>query len=564
MATQWAGRRHSPGVSGVWENSDRCSAAASKAPRSLEPIVVQSDWSDPILDLFIELESALNAAGISALTQEFDKGAHANLGRALLGIFRNEQILIVIDEFQRLFSRNSTAPPDPWQSLIENLNNSPNPHGRLLLISNRAVKTARWCESALNEELHGLPDAEAEELFAELLESQNVAAKVPAEKRSEIVHRLGGNPRALRTLATSLRSETLDRLMSAAPDLSTSGDVVLHAQLVQEFEQELLERALPQLETDLLKFMRWLSVHRRAFNKEAMAQFTGGLIPPEELRKELFDRFLLEQTADGDTPHPLAREISVSRLRAEPAEWVQAHDLAANYYFRPFKAKRLGGVSTLPASYAELRHHLYEAGRIDELPEASERVTKYALSQIGLFTQVPASKEALEERIALLLAMPVDQHPKVLEYHLARCLTKRGAVGDKERALKHARQATGHGMPYDLWLLLLNLEYGIHGIDSALPVVSESRLYLSARQNVSAIYQRGAELLVQSARTEDAIHLLKKGIDFLAAEKTPLFTSRVPKSSKPVRNYWKNRGIRRTRSNSFSRRAMILERARTD
>ena len=487
-------------------------AAASKAPRSLEPIVVQDDWSDPSLDLFIEIAIALDGAGISALLQEFDRGAQANLGRALLGILRNEQILIVIDEFQRLFTKNSTAPPKPWQSLVENLNNSPNPRGRLLLISNRAIKSARWCESGLNEELRGLPDTEAEQLFSELLESQGVAAKVPAEERRDIVHRLGGNPRALRTLATSLRSEALSALMSSAPDLSTTGDVVLHAQLVEEFEQELLECALPKLEADLLKFMRWLSVHRRPFHKEAMAQFTGGLIPLEELRKELFDRFLLEQTAGGDTPHPLAREISVSRLRTEPGEWVQAHSLAANYHFRPFKAKQLSGPSMLVASYTELRHHLYEAGRIDELREAGERLTKYALSQITLATPVPSREEALEERIALLSRIPDDQRPKALEYHLARCFLRRGAMGDKERALNHARAGTGRHPDSSPWILRLDLEFEIHGIHFARPLISEALVKMGTDGDASPIYQRGAELMAKANEIDDAIKLLETGI----------------------------------------------------
>ena len=186
-----------------------------------------------------------------------------------------------------------------------------------------------------------------------------------------------------------LRTDTLDDLLSAAPDLLKPGDVVLDPGLVEDFEREVLERALPRLEADLLKFMRWLSVHRRPFKKEALAQFTGGRDTPEALRKQLFDRFLLERTAGGDVPHPLAREISVTRLRTEGREWVQAHNLAANYYFRYFKARQLTGASNLAASYPELRHHLYEAGRIGELYEASEKLTRYAISRIGLVTPVP-------------------------------------------------------------------------------------------------------------------------------------------------------------------------------
>jgi tetratricopeptide (TPR) repeat protein len=345
-----------------------------------------------------------------------------------------------------------------------------------------------------------------------LLESQGATDKVPPGKRREIVHRLGGNPRALKTLASSLRSESLDDLLSSAPDLSTIGDVAIHAELVEEFERELLERALPKLEADLLKFMRWLSVYRRPFHKEAMAQFSGGLIPPDELRKQLMDRFLLENTLGGDTPHPLAREISVTRLRAESSEWAQAHSLAASYYFRPFKAKQLGGASNLAASYTELRHHLYEAGRIDELHEASERLTRYAVGQIGLTTPVPRSREALDERITLLSTLPDDRRPRVLEYHLAVCLLKRGAAGDKECALRHVRKGAGSHPDSSPWILRLNLEYELHGIDSVLPVVNEALRGVGPNGDAGPIYLLGADLMAKSNRLDDAIKLLEKSI----------------------------------------------------
>src|SRR5215213_101805 len=414
-------------------------AVATNAPRSLDPVEPPMDSADPVIDLFLDLAITLEAHGLPGLVQEIGKGDKAKLDKALLNILRHEQILIVVDEFQRLLPKDKSTPPQAWTKLVEDLNNSPHAQGRLLLISNRVIKTERWSENCQIEEVQGLPDQEAEAFFTELLESKGVAEKVPPEKRREIVHRLAGNPRALKTLVNGLRTVSLEDLLSASPDLLQPGDVVLNPRLLEDFERELIERALPKLDAELVKFMRWLSVHRRPFKKEALAQFTGGKETPEALRQQLFDRFLLEQTAGGDFPHPLAREISVSRLRSDPkvGEWKQAHSLAANYHLRRFKPNQLSGASNLAASYAELRHHLYESGRINELHEASEKLTRYALSQIGLTTPVPTNKEALEERIALLSALPDERRPKVLEYQLARCFLKRGAVGDKELALKH-------------------------------------------------------------------------------------------------------------------------------
>ena len=485
---------------------------ACKAKRSLDPVEPQQDSADAVQDLFLDLALALERGGLPQLAQELDKGEQANLGKALLETLRREQVLIVVDEFQRLFPKEATSPPGPWRTLVEHLNNSPNPQGRLLLVSNRSINPQRWCENCCTEEVRGLADREAEGLFNELLESSGLAAAVPLTRRREIAHRLGGNPRALRTLVGALQSDSLDDLLSAAPDLWKSGDVLIEPRLVEDFERELLERALPKLDADLLKFMRWLSVHRRPFQKEALAQFTGGHEPAETLRQRLVERYLLDHNAGWNSPHPLAREISVTRLREDPREWVQAHSLAANYHFRRFKARQLTGSATLAASYAELRHHLYEAGRIGELHQASERLTQYALSQINIVTPVPKNSEALEERIALLSTLPDGQRPKVLEYHLALCLRKRGGNGDAARALKHARKATGPHMFYDVWLVRINLEHTIHGIDAVLPVLREALRHVGADEGVATLYQSCAEMLAKANRLDDAIKLLEKGI----------------------------------------------------
>ena len=488
-------------------------AVANGAQQSLDPVEPPMESADPVVDLFLDLAIALEAHKVPSLVLEINKSDKVRLDKALLDVLRHKPILIVVDEFQRLFPKDTSTPPDLWARLIEDLNNSPHALGRLLLISNRLIKTERWSENCHVEQIQGLPDQEAELLFTELLQSQNLEQAVPTERRREIVHRLGGNPRALKTLVVGLRTESLDDLFSAAPDLWKPGDVVLNPSLVEDFEREVFERALPRLEKDLLKFMRWLSVHRRPFKKEALAQFTGGRDTPKVLRKQLFDRFLLERTAGGDVPHPLAREISVTRLRTEGREWVQAHNLAANYYFRYFKARQLTDASNLAVSYTELRHHLYEAGRIGELYQASEKLTRYAISQISLVTPVPTYREALEERIALLTSLPDDQRPKVLEYHLARCFLKRGDVGDKENALKHARRGTGRHPHAAAWILRFDLEYELSGFYAAQSVIREALRNVRADEDAKAIYQRGAELMARAGRIEEAIKLLEQGID---------------------------------------------------
>ncbi len=487
---------------------------AANAPRSLEPVEPQMGTQDPSLDILVELANALAREDIPDLMVELEKEADSNLFNALLEVLRREQILIIVDEFQRLFSDKDTLPPVGWQHLVEKLNNSIHPAGRLLLISNRAVKKVQWCENCVTKELKGLTDSEAAAFLEQLLESTDRTSKVPTERLGEICHRLGGNPRALTTLVGSLFYDSLEDLLSLAPDLFKPGDVKLDPGLVEDFERELIERTLPHMEDDLLRFMRWLAVHRRPFKKEAFSEFHNTAVPTQALRKQLLERFLLVNTPSGDTMHPLAREISVTRLRAEKAEWKQAHNLAANYHFRHFKAVQMKVTERCITSYAEVRHHLFEAGRIGELYLASNKLAQFSLSQIPKSTQsqVPVNVETLEERIALISALPEDQRPKGLEYHVALCLKHRNIDGDYEKALFHVRRAVGPNVYYAVWLLLIELEYSLNGIDAMLKAQGKALKYLGSGSNAFSVYHLCANLLSKDNKLDAAINVLEKGI----------------------------------------------------
>ena len=490
------------------------SAIAANVPLSLDPIEPSPDAQNPSLDILMSLADALAGEGITDLVDEFEKGADGDLFNALLKVLRRERILIVIDEFQRLFSSRDTFPPVGWQELIEKLNNSSRPVGRLLLISNRAVKKVRWCERCDIQELKGLTDSEAAAFLADLLKSKDLTPKVPAERLEEICHRLDGNPRALITLVENLAYDSLEELLSLAPDLFNTGDVEINHDLVEDFERELIERTLSRMEGDLLKFMRWIAVHRRPFNKEAFSEFPGADDPTQVLRKQLIDRFLLTNKPSGDTMHPLAREISVTRLRAEKVEWKQAHNLAANYHFRHFKAVQVKGAKRCIASYSELRHHLFEAGRISELYLASDKLAQFSLSQIpkATYSQVPANVETLEERIALISALPDDRRPNGLEYHLALCLKHRNTGDDYHRALFHVRRVVGPHAYYAVWLLLIELEYSLNGVDAMLKAKDKALRYLGSGRNAFSVYHLCANLLGKDNKLDAAINVLEKGI----------------------------------------------------
>ncbi len=475
----------------------------------------QPDAPEPTESLLEELAEQLQVAGIGDLERELDKGVQGDLFRALLRVLRRDRILLVIDEFQRLFGERNTLPPKKWQQLVEELNSSPAPKGRLLLISNRAVTVAPWSESCASKRLDGLTDKEAAALLREQLDRDGLTAKFPLERITEIGHRLGGNPRALITLVKSLVYDSLDELISLAPDLFKPGDVSIDHGLVERFERVLIERALPRMHDDLVSLLQFLAVHRRPFSKEVYAGLEAKFSPALTLRRELIDRFLLDNTPGWDALHPLAREVCVSRLRETKEEWRQAHSLAADYHFRHFKALQPKGTQRLTVSYAELRHHLLEAGRMEELSEADSKLTKYALAQITppVQSQIPRSVETLEERIALISALPDDKRPKGLEFHLALCFKHRNVGDDYQRALYHARRAVWSGSYYAAWRLLIELEYNLNGIDAMAGAFQQVLKHLGGENNLFSICLYCAQLLDKHERLSDAILVLEQGIN---------------------------------------------------
>ncbi len=474
---------------------------------------VESD--SPTHDVLIEIATSLDEEGFPEITREFDKGNTGDPFRALYQIIRRAPILIVIDEFQRIFEGKSTTPPVSWRRFIEKVNNSPNLKGRLILISNRQVGEDRWCESCKLVVLRGLSDIEAGKFLNNLLESKGIADKVPSDRLKEVGHRLGGNPRAIKTLAAGLVSDSLDELMSFYPDASEVGDVSVDPLLLEKFERGVIERTLSYVDRDLLKLMRYISVHRRPFDKSAILEYDGNELDAASLRRQLIDRFLLSNSVLGDDLHPLAREVSVTRLAEQQDEWIRAHNAAANYYLSRFGISRKKGVKNITSSYAELRHHLHQSGRISELGEVSERIVKFALSNIDKPAQskVPESTETIDERIALLSVLPKKHLPKGLEFHLALCLKHRNVDDDYKRALFHIRNAVGPHAYYAAWLLLVDLEYELNGVEAMKRAQRKAVKCLKGGQNSFSIYHRCSHILSKENKVDEAITLLMEGIE---------------------------------------------------
>lgn len=487
---------------------------AGQNHKVLNPIEVNLDSSDPSLDVLEALASDLRDRGIGDLDAELDKGERGNMHDALLKVLRRERVLIVLDEFQRLFEGRGTLPPEPWQKLVEALNNSHRPQGRLLLISNRDIGVARWCDKCSIHTLEGFPDDESATYLQQMLEEKGVASRVPIERMDEIGKRLGGNPRAIKTLAASLMRDDLDDLLSIMPSLEHVGDVELKAELLTKFERELITRTIPNLEDEAAVFMRWLSVHRRPISKTFYLKLNANFKNPSALRSTLLDRFLLDHLSLGDSMHPIAREVSVTRLRESMSDWQRAHSLAADFHLERFKATQSRPAKGIASSFSEVRHHLAESGRIKELYGVSARMTRFVLDRIPKLTlsKTPDTFESLEEHIALISALPDEKRGVGLEYHLALCLRKRGIGSDYADALLHVRRAARADSYYAVWLLLIDLEYALNGADAMKRAMNQALSYLGKDSNAFAVYHSCAKMLDQAGRLDEAIELLERAI----------------------------------------------------
>jgi tetratricopeptide (TPR) repeat protein len=341
------------------------------------------------------------------------------------------------------------------------------------------------------------------------------------ERKKEVVHDLDFNPRAIEALVAALRYETLDEIIGSNPGLWAVHDREVSRDFLKALEKDLLERTLRHL-SDLHQSRLWrLAVHRRSFKREALEKLCGTKDEANELRSILVTRYLLNFYKGVLSLNPIVREISLSHLREESAEFKQAHSGAADYHLRHFKAKQIVGSQTqLGDSFAELRYHLVMAGRESELGVIGQRFTDHLKREIKSVSPVPANAEELDERVGVLTALLGSAGAKGLEYHLARCLQSRGKAGDIQQAVVHAERALGHGAPESAWYLLANLKRQPEGPDAAIAVVRRGIQELKNPDLTAPLYQLGAEILSGANKTDAAVALLKEGIKVIPPDKS--------------------------------------------
>ncbi|MCA9054486.1 MAG: AAA family ATPase, partial [Planctomycetaceae bacterium] len=487
-----------------------------------KPVIIEEIADRPtpsVLESLMELSAVLSQHGLPDMEQQVFEQVHPQLGQAVELALQNP-VVIVLDEAQRLFRAESGAPLPEMNQVLSHLRIRPNLPGRLLLLSDRLVEEARWSEWILKKTLEPLKPDEAVTVLNTRLHEAGVEVDIAEERKAEVVQDLDYNPRAIEALVGALRYDTLDEIIESNPGLWAVRDREVSREFLKKLERDLLERTMRHLDPGHLHKLWRLAVHRRSFKREALERLCGSPDEAGELRNILATRFLLNIHRSVMSLNPLVREISLAHLREEPGEFRQAHSSAADYHLRHFKAKQIvGSQAKLGESFAELRYHLVQSDRADELTAISHRFTDHLKQEIKSVSPVPTDPEELDERIAVLTVLLGDGGAKGLEYHLARCLYVRGRPEDLSAAVRHAQRAVGPTGAEHSWFLLAKLTGQTQGVDAAVAVLKRGIGELGGRGQMATLYQLGSELLANENRVDEAVSLLREGIKVIPPNK---------------------------------------------
>jgi tetratricopeptide (TPR) repeat protein len=469
-------------------------------------------------DFLDRLSTSLSLAGQDDMARILNSDSNLSVSSVLVRLLRSN-ILIIIDKFQCGLFDQADKPISTFTRFIETVTRTVRLPGRLLLLSNRTIDSrSLWTERVEIRTLLAPETSAAEQLLDGLLHEKNIDQKVPPERKRDVVEWLGCNPRALRVLATALRDDVLDDLIGLRPELwEWWQDRPVSPELLKDLEQALLVRSLSHLKDTTRSLLRRLAVYRIPVKKEAIEiQLATGeeLLPT---RKVLLDLFLMKHRNGWFSLHPIVREVSLKNLEMQPVEFKQAHRKAAAHYLRHFKAKNIVNTEQLKGYFVEARYHLARSDHEEDLLPFAERFISHLQTIFKPVSPLPKMSDELDEIITILSVLLHSPGPTGLEYYLARLYRARGTLNDLVEAIVHARRATNARTP-EAWLLLSRLQEQMYGIEQALQVCQQGIASISDRYPVT-LYQRSGELLAQANRTEEAISLLKEGIERIPAEK---------------------------------------------
>ena len=457
-------------------------------------------------DFVFTLAEELADSGDRELLGRIESGDRSN---DILRTVWTKSCLIIVDEAHRLLIGATRSLPEELAVIFERWSKATNPAGRIILLSHREFDSGRWTERVRRQTIRPFEPAVAQDfLRSELSNLPDLTVTIPAVRHADVVAWLGYNARAIRLLVRSLINDTLEDLIGLAPDTWEARDRPVSPDLLKEFETKVLARATDRLDADASRFLQRLAVLRRAVNNQGLEALCPERGAMKSLRDELLSRYILIHTTGFYDLHPVVHETL--KVRMSGAEARQAHLAAGRYHAAPFRARQtLGSPSNLGGRFIEARYHFTMAESEQDLSEITIQFEAHFRATYTETSKVPTDARELDERIALLTALLQARGAKGLEYFLARCFVARNHAGDRERALPHARRATGPQAPEHAWLLRIRLEEEFSALREVVNIAREAIDYypLSPR-----LYQAAAELLGRSGKADDAVALLREGI----------------------------------------------------
>jgi type II secretory pathway predicted ATPase ExeA/tetratricopeptide (TPR) repeat protein len=462
----------------------------------------------PLEDVLLAIATELESSGLSILADAVGE----DMLSALFKILR-DPVLIIIDDFHNWLTPAGEA-VDAVRPLLEYLLHKPRLQGRLLAVTDKALKEESLSGYFDVRPLPPLEEDEAESVLASLLHSRQLEGEVAPDLHRNVVRWLGRNIHALKILVGCLKHDSLEELMEIQPDASETQESRVMPRLLKPLQDAILARTLLHVRPSTQGALRALSVHRRPFTADALDRLRLPSDDRRRAREELIGYFLLERRLNRFNLNPIAREVGASQLKDSPADLRRAHLIAGDHYERHFVAKGEVPLAKYGPQFVEARHHLWRAG---EEQRVAALVSKYRRYLTGLYSRdatIPNDLAELDERIAILTAILQDGGPVALRYHLARLLDRRNKRDDKLRALLQTREAIRESSRPDIWSVHVRLTYEVEGPKHGAEI---GRRALMAVPHSPPLHYLIAHRLAENGAVTEALQVCQQAVDRLGA-----------------------------------------------
>ena len=517
------------GLWNAWQEEGRAAAVLTgfsglgKTERVVLPLVAQARAEGRIAVLVdvpqrpTNLSEELVARLVEELCDNGDAevadaaGAELSFASAVQQLLR-QGALVVLDEFQRVLDPSSATPLEPLAEKIRKLATRIPDGGCLWLVSNRMVDP-EWTEPFYSCRLEAPSDiTDLEHIVLQAIGTQDAEDRFPADRRVEVVGRLGQNPRALRLLGQLLQIYPLDELLGlpqAVPEGLTS------TELTDRIERSLLAKARAGLSDAATEFLRDLAVLREPGHWELLKALGEHLGDVTALSRELRERFVLEIRGNRYYVHPVVREVELPRLRGDAEAFRAAHRRAGSWFAArlPSETEALHNDAGIALDLAGARYHLTEALAFDDLRDALRVIGPYIERKFHWTAESPSDAAELDAQIALLELFLEEPGSVSVEYQLAKRLKTRDQPGDLARALPHAQRATADQEFSDPWVLRIQLVYLVQGRDSTIELARQAVDHVDPAKNIFAVYQLWGAALNHDGRDVEAVDICLEGAE---------------------------------------------------